>query len=117
MSWRVRSGGAVAEPIWSTSTSGVMRFPLPAFARFCDSHGLLNVYQRPQWPTVVGGSRSYLRALCDKFTGALKLSTPVESLQRQPGGGVMLTENGRSEERRVGKECVSTCRSRWLPYH
>src|SRR3546814_9193715 len=31
------------------------------------------------------------------------------------------TENGvltrRSEERRVGKECVSTCRSRWSPYH
>src|SRR3546814_14142584 len=28
--------------------------------------------------------------------------------------GLMLT---RSEERRVGKECVSTCRSRWSPYH
>src|SRR3546814_17579727 len=28
--------------------------------------------------------------------------------------GVMI---GRSEERRVGKECVSTCRSRWSPYH
>src|SRR3546814_11313446 len=27
------------------------------------------------------------------------------------------TEARRSEERRVGKECVSTCRSRWLPYH
>src|SRR3546814_1755986 len=27
------------------------------------------------------------------------------------GGGI------RSEERRVGKECVSTCRSRWSPYH
>src|SRR3546814_8651766 len=25
--------------------------------------------------------------------------------------------NPRSEERRVGKECVSTCRSRWSPYH
>src|SRR3546814_11773824 len=25
--------------------------------------------------------------------------------------------NYRSEERRVGKECVSTCRSRWSPYH
>src|SRR3546814_14355424 len=25
--------------------------------------------------------------------------------------------NRRSEERRVGKECVSTCRSRWSPYH
>src|SRR3546814_10017150 len=28
-------------------------------------------------------------------------------------GGV----DARSEERRVGKECVSTCRSRWSPYH
>src|SRR3546814_10310526 len=27
------------------------------------------------------------------------------------------TDNERSEERRVGKECVSTCRSRWSPYH
>src|SRR3546814_2586063 len=27
------------------------------------------------------------------------------------------TKSGRSEERRVGKECVSTCRSRWSPYH
>src|SRR3546814_3966393 len=26
-------------------------------------------------------------------------------------------DNGRTEERRVGKECVSTCRSRWSPYH
>src|SRR3546814_5484854 len=29
------------------------------------------------------------------------------------GGGI----DHRSEERRVGKECVSTCRSRWSPYH
>src|SRR3546814_3586051 len=27
------------------------------------------------------------------------------------------TKRSRSEERRVGKECVSTCRSRWSPYH
>src|SRR3546814_4142896 len=26
-------------------------------------------------------------------------------------------DKARSEERRVGKECVSTCRSRWSPYH
>src|SRR3546814_11570459 len=26
-------------------------------------------------------------------------------------------QSSRSEERRVGKECVSTCRSRWSPYH
>src|SRR3546814_14953986 len=30
--------------------------------------------------------------------------------------GVESYEKGRSEERRVGKECVSTCRSRWSPY-
>src|SRR3546814_20916506 len=37
---------------------------------------------------------------------------------------IQVVENGqsaeaapRSEERRVGKECVSTCRSRWSPYH
>src|SRR3546814_6037211 len=32
-----------------------------------------------------------------------------------PGADASL--GGRSEERRVGKECVSTCRSRWSPYH
>src|SRR3546814_13233378 len=34
--------------------------------------------------------------------------------------GLALVEESfgpRSEERRVGKECVSTCRSRWSPYH
>src|SRR3546814_14334379 len=31
--------------------------------------------------------------------------------------GLMLQFAHRSEERRVGKECVSTCRSRWSPYH
>src|SRR3546814_12360288 len=30
---------------------------------------------------------------------------------------VMNALGKRSEERRVGKECVSTCRSRWAPYH
>src|SRR3546814_16199083 len=31
--------------------------------------------------------------------------------------GKTVTYTPRSEERRVGKECVSTCRSRWSPYH
>src|SRR3546814_14748378 len=39
-----------------------------------------------------------------------------------PGGKYPLLASAhmsviRSEERRVGKECVSTCRSRWSPYH
>src|SRR3546814_12893195 len=32
-------------------------------------------------------------------------------------GSVLEGIPARSEERRVGKECVSTCRSRWSPYH
>src|SRR3546814_20163038 len=34
-----------------------------------------------------------------------------------PTGTPDTVANIRSEERRVGKECVSTCRSRWSPYH
>src|SRR3546814_12599070 len=36
--------------------------------------------------------------------------TSMSMVLSMPGGT-------RSEERRVGKECVSTCRSRWSPYH
>src|SRR3546814_14028531 len=32
-------------------------------------------------------------------------------------GTLFIATYARSEERRVGKECVSTCRSRWSPYH
>src|SRR3546814_15709505 len=34
-----------------------------------------------------------------------------------PRSGGKASDDSRSEERRVGKECVSTCRSRWSPYH
>src|SRR3546814_3737601 len=33
------------------------------------------------------------------------------------GWDAVVRTKDRSEERRVGKECVSTCRSRWSPYH
>src|SRR3546814_15858525 len=43
----------------------------------------------------------------------LMLNAPVHAARK------FLEKAGltRSEERRVGKECVSTCRSRWSPYH
>src|SRR3546814_4965784 len=43
----------------------------------------------------------------------------LAGLLRQTGNGPLQSRNQRirSEERRVGKECVSTCRSRWSPYH
>src|SRR3546814_20794085 len=41
----------------------------------------------------------------------------VVALHGGVGTGKIMEEQTRSEERRVGKECVSTCRSRWAPYH
>src|SRR3546814_2617079 len=43
--------------------------------------------------------------------------TGSQAWMRQSVGLVMDGTSNRSEERRVGKECVSTCRSRWSPYH
>src|SRR3546814_8467628 len=38
-------------------------------------------------------------------------------LMRRPESGTGRHPSWRSDERRVGKECASTCRSRWSPYH
>src|SRR3546814_17805226 len=48
------------------------------------------------------------------YNGPLKDLTARLDLAPAEGGGCTAD---RSEERRVGKECVSTCRSRWSPYH
>src|SRR3546814_21072710 len=44
---------------------------------------------------------------------------PIASLDRKvvPPKRAEMKQSMRSEERRVGKECVRTCRSRWSPYH
>src|SRR3546814_16805840 len=41
----------------------------------------------------------------------------LEELDAAKKGMSEVSRNVRSEERRVGKECVSTCRSRWSRYH
>src|SRR3546814_12351473 len=64
------------------------------------------------------GIRANVVALGDSKGGSTELA-----LWNHPGddlfGSVARCERlvDRSEERRVGKECVSTCRSRWSPYH
>ena len=46
------------------------------------------------------------------------LPVPAENLRILDGGETLtLGSRSRSEERRVGKECSVTCRSRWSPYH
>src|SRR3546814_20854494 len=48
---------------------------------------------------------------------AARLQRHDVALEIGASGGVARPAEVRSEERRVGKECVSTCRSRWSPYH
>src|SRR3546814_14777712 len=50
------------------------------------------------------------------YSGFNGLETTVSVNQRIDVGGRRRARM-RSEERGVGKECVSTCRSRWSPYH
>src|SRR3546814_2306586 len=75
---------------------------------------------------IVGDRRSVLEAvLVSRFQrNALAIAADssselvgVDCLAKQVGRVEVLAHIGRSEERRVGKECVSTCRSRWSPYH
>src|SRR3546814_3283788 len=56
------------------------------------------------------------RRIADKNLLRIRIMSYADSIQtanRAAGG----SPSPRSEERRVGKECVSTCRSRWSPYH
>src|SRR3546814_744046 len=52
-----------------------------------------------------------LIAVACMLIGQNQMATGVVQCPQMPFSGK------RSEERRVGKECVSTCRSRWSPYH
>src|SRR3546814_18376776 len=47
----------------------------------------------------------------------MKRSDLAVTVNERLAGRRILPPALRSEERRVGKECVSTCRSRWSPYH
>src|SRR3546814_1314354 len=48
---------------------------------------------------------------------AQRLQTTLGQRQVDRTAAAETAQSRRSEERRVGKECVSTCRSRWSPYH
>src|SRR3546814_13208620 len=62
-----------------------------------------------------------LRSTAELPLGELLADFGVRAQRRaaisETDSGGWVAGEARSEERRVGKECVSTCRSRWSPYH
>src|SRR3546814_17097292 len=71
------------------------------------------------WSSDVCSSDLYWRPIIERAHGAVYHHEFLFGLGDLVLIAVLVFEHGgaRSEERRVGKECVSTCRSRWSPDH
>ncbi|WKD48596.1 NAD(P)/FAD-dependent oxidoreductase [Microbulbifer spongiae] len=80
--------------IWSASVAQMLEFSVSFFVRFFFNHGLLNVFRRPQWRVVKGGSREYIGPLSAPFADRIRLSTPVNSVLRRPGRVDLVTGAG-----------------------
>lgn len=72
-------GGAV----WSTGLDGMLEFPALSFVRFFHNHGFLDLADRPVWRTIQGGSRRYVERLTASFAERIRLSCPVERVERR----------------------------------
>ncbi len=82
--------------IWSCPTDQMLKFPVATMIRFCHNHGLLQVNNRPQWHTVVGGARHYVDKIIAELADA-RLKTPVRSVERNAAGVMIHTD--KSSER------------------
>ena len=83
----------MAAAIWSSATADVLSFPATTFLRFCLNHALLQVNGRPQWKTVVGGGREYVRRIVGKLED-VRIGTPVRGVRRDAHGVDVLTDTG-----------------------
>lgn len=85
--------------IWSCPVQQMMQFPVATLIRFCHNHGLLQVANRPQWYTVAGGSREYVRRVLVVLPDT-RLNTPVHGLiplGEDGGAGIMVQSAAGSE--------------------
>ena len=68
--------------VWSADPAQLWAFPARFLAEFFDNHGMLSFRGRPRWQTVTGGSARYVESLLQRFSGRLRLRTPVQSIRR-----------------------------------
>jgi predicted NAD/FAD-binding protein len=71
----------MAAAIWSAPTAEILQFPLPSFLAFCDRHGLLQIRDRPQWRTVIGGACTYVERIAAQLAD-VRLAAPVQHVRR-----------------------------------
>ena len=93
--------------VWSADPATFDEFPAVSLLRFLKNHGLLSVGNRPQWRTVTGGSREYVRRVADRFAGEIRLATPVHSVVRSDGGVVVTSSAGTERFDRAVFACHS----------
>jgi len=83
----------MAAAIWSTPATQAGAHPAANFIRFFDNHGLLKLSGRPEWRTVTGGSRAYVRRLAQRYSTDIRLGCGVGRIERL-GNGVRLHDTG-----------------------
>jgi uncharacterized protein len=79
----------MAGAIWSSSPQGMLDYPVHCFMRFCDNHGLLNFFDRPQWRTVENGSVEYVQRLVADSRMRVIENFAVKRVERQTQGVVI----------------------------
>jgi len=68
--------------IWSCPPTTFLQFPIRFIVEFYRNHGLLNIRNRPTWRVIEGGSQRYVDVIRKRFTGQIRLQTPIESAVR-----------------------------------
>lgn len=84
----------MAAAIWSSSTASVLDMPVQFFVKFFNNHGLLQLRDRPQWYSIIGGSRSYIAPLSKPFAQRILLNSPVSRVKRDEGSVTLTTQPG-----------------------
>lgn len=84
--------------IWSMGINEMLEFPLHLFVNFFNNHGLLDVNNRPQWYTIVGGSRNYIEPLIAGFKDRIFLNSPVIKVLRSQDNTTIVTSDHKVRE-------------------
>ena len=77
--------------IWSSPTNEMLNFPAYTFLIFCLNHGLLQIFKRPQWKTVLNGCRTYIETALSQIDNKF-LNEPVLEVVSEDNKLKLITE-------------------------